>query len=177
MSFRLVPKSVTLNDLERRNVVILRYSSEFGQLPGALHKSSRSLSHLLMSSFVHMQGCAELSSQAAVARASLRRLLDLRRIFIYFFNEYLVNLVIFKFCSFLILIQFCPFNLCINWHCRMAVASVRLRLPLSQSVVTAACSDWWQTRCRVLSKSQIPLRCPCRRLATWSQTCSELEFG
>ena len=44
MSFRLVPKSVTLND------VILRYFSEFGQLPGALRKSSRSLSHLLISS-------------------------------------------------------------------------------------------------------------------------------
>ena len=50
MSFRLVPKSVTLNDLERRNGIILRYFSEFGQLPGALRKSSRSLSHLLMSS-------------------------------------------------------------------------------------------------------------------------------
>ena len=50
MSFRLVPKSVTLNDLERRNGVILRYFSEFGWLPGALRKSSRLLSHLLMSS-------------------------------------------------------------------------------------------------------------------------------
>jgi len=30
--------------------VILHYFSEFGYLPGALHKSSRSLSHLLMSS-------------------------------------------------------------------------------------------------------------------------------
>ena len=30
MSFRLVPKSVTLNDLERRNGVILRCFSEFG---------------------------------------------------------------------------------------------------------------------------------------------------
>jgi len=49
MSFRLVPKSVTLNDLERRNGVILRCFSEFGYLPGALRKSSRSLSHLLMS--------------------------------------------------------------------------------------------------------------------------------
>jgi len=49
MSFRLVPKSVTLNYLERRNGVILRYFSELGQLPGALRKSSRSLSHLLMS--------------------------------------------------------------------------------------------------------------------------------
>jgi len=50
MSFRLVPKSVTLNDLERRNGAILRYFSEFGKLPGALRKSSRSLSHLVMSS-------------------------------------------------------------------------------------------------------------------------------
>ena len=50
MSFRLVPKSVTLNDLERRNGVILRYFSEFRLLPGALRKSSRSLSYLLMSS-------------------------------------------------------------------------------------------------------------------------------
>jgi len=30
MNFRLVPKSVTTNDLERRNGVILRYFSEFG---------------------------------------------------------------------------------------------------------------------------------------------------
>jgi len=50
MSFRLVPKSMTLNDLERRNGVILRYCSEFGQRLSALRKSSRSLSHLLMSS-------------------------------------------------------------------------------------------------------------------------------
>ena len=50
MNFRLVPKSVTLNDLERCNGVILRCFSEFGYLPGALRKSSRSLSHLLMSS-------------------------------------------------------------------------------------------------------------------------------
>jgi len=51
MSFRLVPKSVTLNDLERRNGVILRYFSEFGySFRGALRKSSRSLSRLLMSS-------------------------------------------------------------------------------------------------------------------------------
>jgi len=30
MSFRLVPKSVTLNDLERRNGLIYRYFTEFG---------------------------------------------------------------------------------------------------------------------------------------------------
>jgi len=50
MSFQLVQKSVTFNDLERRNGVILRYFSEFGSFQGALRKSSRSLSHLLMSS-------------------------------------------------------------------------------------------------------------------------------
>jgi len=50
MSFRLVPKSVTLHDLERRNGVILRYFSEFGWFPGTLRESSRSLSPLLMSS-------------------------------------------------------------------------------------------------------------------------------
>ena len=38
-SFRLVPKSVTLNDLERVMVVILRYFSEFGSFRGALRKS------------------------------------------------------------------------------------------------------------------------------------------
>ena len=59
MSFRLVPKSVTLNDLERRNGVILRCFSKFGYLPGALRKSSRSLSHLLMSSCLGLPGgCA-----------------------------------------------------------------------------------------------------------------------
>ena len=56
MGFQLVPKSVTLNDLKRRNGVILRCFSEFGYLPGALRKSSRSLSHLLMSSCYRRQG-------------------------------------------------------------------------------------------------------------------------
>jgi len=38
MSFRLVPKSATLNDLERRNgPFILRYFTEFGSLRGAPH--------------------------------------------------------------------------------------------------------------------------------------------
>jgi len=50
MSFQLVPKSVTLNDLEQRNGVILRCFSEFGYFLCALCKSSRSLSQLLMSS-------------------------------------------------------------------------------------------------------------------------------
>jgi len=38
MSFRLVPTSVTLNDLERRNGLILRYFTEFGSFRGALRK-------------------------------------------------------------------------------------------------------------------------------------------
>jgi len=53
MSFRFVPKSVTLNGVM---AVILCYLSEFGYLPGILRKSSRSLSHLLMSS------CKQLGS-------------------------------------------------------------------------------------------------------------------
>jgi len=47
MSFRLEPKSVTLNDLERRNVpyFALFHRSRYD----VVVKSSRSLSHLLMS--------------------------------------------------------------------------------------------------------------------------------
>ena len=60
MSFRLVPKSVTLNGVM---ALILHYFTEFGSFLGALHKSgwryhhkesSRSLSHLLMS-FLFLQ--------------------------------------------------------------------------------------------------------------------------
>jgi len=37
MSFRLIQKSVTLNDLERRNDLILRYFTEFGSFwPGRI---------------------------------------------------------------------------------------------------------------------------------------------
>jgi len=39
MSFRLVPKSVTLNDLERRNGPYFALFYEFGSFQGALHKS------------------------------------------------------------------------------------------------------------------------------------------
>ena len=39
MSFRLVPKSVTLNDLERRSGLILRYFAEFGSFQCSLRKS------------------------------------------------------------------------------------------------------------------------------------------
>jgi len=38
MRFRLVPKSVTLNDLERRNCIILRYIIECGSFRDALRK-------------------------------------------------------------------------------------------------------------------------------------------
>jgi len=39
MSFRLVPKLVTLNDRERQNGFILCYFTEFGSFRGALRKS------------------------------------------------------------------------------------------------------------------------------------------
>ena len=39
MSFLLVPKSVTLNDLERRSGRYFRYFSEIGSIRGALRKS------------------------------------------------------------------------------------------------------------------------------------------
>jgi len=59
MSFRLLPKSVSLNDLERRNIAIL---DEFGSfrdalrnLSGRRENSSRSLSHLLMSFLFDLQ--------------------------------------------------------------------------------------------------------------------------
>ena len=38
MSFRLVPKSVTLNDLERRSSRYFRYFSEISIIRGALRK-------------------------------------------------------------------------------------------------------------------------------------------
>jgi len=78
MSFRLVPKSVTLNDLERRNGRTFRYFTEFGKsalqktICGGIYprvivflvrvqcrrkESSRSLSHLLMSFLLYMVRC------------------------------------------------------------------------------------------------------------------------
>jgi len=39
MSFRLVPNSVTLNDLERRISPTLRYFTEFGSFRGTLRKT------------------------------------------------------------------------------------------------------------------------------------------
>jgi len=38
IGFRLVPKSVTLNDLERRSGCYFRYFSEIGSIWGALRK-------------------------------------------------------------------------------------------------------------------------------------------
>jgi len=38
MIFRLVPKSLTLNDLERRNSPTLRYFTEIGSFPNPLRK-------------------------------------------------------------------------------------------------------------------------------------------
>jgi len=76
MSFRLVPKSITLNDIERVLAVTLRYFTEYGKpalqktMCGGIYarvycilvrvqccrkKSSRSLSHLLMS-FLLLRG-------------------------------------------------------------------------------------------------------------------------
>ena len=40
MSFRLVPKLVTLNYVERRNGGYMRYFTEFRSFPGALGKSA-----------------------------------------------------------------------------------------------------------------------------------------
>jgi len=40
MGFRLVSKSVTLNDLERCNGRFLRYFSDFGSFQRAVRKSS-----------------------------------------------------------------------------------------------------------------------------------------
>jgi len=68
MSLRLVPKSVTLNDLERRNGVVLRYFSEFASFRRALRKSSRSLSHQLMSSCFY-SACNACIASAVLATA------------------------------------------------------------------------------------------------------------
>ena len=50
-------------------VVILRYFSEFTYLPGVLRKSSRSLSHLLMSSCFNMEpGLSQLQLRCQISR-------------------------------------------------------------------------------------------------------------
>jgi len=39
MGFRLVPKLMTLNDLERRTISLPLYFAEFGSFRGQLHRS------------------------------------------------------------------------------------------------------------------------------------------
>jgi len=48
MGFRLVPKSVTLKDLKRRNGHDLRYFAEFGSFHGQLRKSGWLAADLLI---------------------------------------------------------------------------------------------------------------------------------
>jgi len=52
MSFRLVPKSVTLNDLERHNGVILRYFNELSCFRRALRKVVEDIPKLLRQKFI-----------------------------------------------------------------------------------------------------------------------------
>jgi len=52
MSFRLVPKSVTLNDLERHNGVILRYFNELSSFRRALRKVVEDIPKLLRQKFI-----------------------------------------------------------------------------------------------------------------------------
>ena len=71
MSFRLVPKSVTLNDLERRNG---RYFTLFRRIRVSsvrtAYKSSRSLSHLLRSSCIVCLHCCILQKVHYTLRSS-----------------------------------------------------------------------------------------------------------
>jgi len=56
MSFRLVPKSVIVNDLETLKGVMALFcviSANSGSFRGTLRRSSRSLSRLLLSSCSH----------------------------------------------------------------------------------------------------------------------------
>ena len=50
MSFRLVPKSVTLNDLERRKAVSLRYFTDFGKTAFQHITASRSAAEFMYES-------------------------------------------------------------------------------------------------------------------------------
>jgi len=63
MSFRLVPKSMTLNGVM---AVVLRYFSEFDRFRSALRKGSRSLSHL-MSSCLSIVTCIESAIKTATS--------------------------------------------------------------------------------------------------------------
>ena len=82
MSLRLVPKLVTLNDLERRNG---RYFALFQRIrvaSGALRKSSRSLSHLLMSSCLHPLKAASITFCCRLFQTSTRRSFSSSTLFI-----------------------------------------------------------------------------------------------
>jgi len=56
MNFRLVPKSVTLNDFERRNGLILRYFTLFGSFRVVLRKSGCSVRITKMLMGPHSRG-------------------------------------------------------------------------------------------------------------------------
>ena len=72
MSFRLVLKSVTLNDLERRNGIIFALFQRIRKLPGALRKSSRSLCHLLMSSCYTLLPCIMVNKDVGLLYSPVR---------------------------------------------------------------------------------------------------------
>ena len=71
---------MTLNDHERRNGVILRYFTEFGQLPGALRKSSRSLFHLLMSSCFILASLVCVQKKTNVVRRKIFKIVATRAV-------------------------------------------------------------------------------------------------
>jgi len=66
MSFRLVQKSMTLNDLERQNGPFLRYFTEFGSFRGALRKSGRQ-SHNYGQFTITMSSCKRLQRDRATS--------------------------------------------------------------------------------------------------------------
>ena len=83
MSFRLVPKSVMLNFLERRNGVVLPYFSEFGQLPGALRKSSHCVKvhvrYLMSSCYFQFLHQSFLFRSVRQIKLAIRQLLGARK--------------------------------------------------------------------------------------------------
>jgi len=85
MSFRSVPKSVTLNDLEWRNGRYFALFQRTRVASGALRKSSCSLSHILMSSCItratlasagvscrHVSVCPSVTSRCSTEMAKRR---------------------------------------------------------------------------------------------------------
>ena len=80
---------MTLNDLEWRNGVILRYFSEFWQLPGALRKSSRSLSHLLVSSYNRWESIKGFTN--GLGKLSLQYIIKVCKVQFYYHLLYAAN--------------------------------------------------------------------------------------